>query len=103
MSDLLRYFKGSGLDIAMHQLYKLMCLIATIGATSAGEERSFSCLKRLKSYTRNTMGPEHLKNLAVLSIEKGFVKTLEKNPCWYDQIIDHFSTQKERRGDFIFK
>ena len=30
--------------------------MAIINATSAGVERSFSCLKRLKSYTHNTMG-----------------------------------------------
>ncbi|MGH0171430.1 UNVERIFIED_CONTAM: hypothetical protein FKN15_061323 [Acipenser sinensis] len=80
----------------MHQLYKLISLVMTRGATSAGVERSFSCLKRLKSYTRNTMGQERLKNLAILYIEKGIMKALQKNSCWHDCVIDHFASQ--RRG-----
>ncbi len=51
-----RLLKDMELDSAMPQLYKLFSLVATIGASSAGVERSFSCLKRLKSYTHNTMG-----------------------------------------------
>ncbi len=68
------------LDSAMPQLYKLFSLVATIGATSAGVERSFSCLKRLKSYTRNTMGQDRLSSLALLAIERTLVKSLEKTP-----------------------
>ncbi len=56
LCDYLVFLKDMELDSAMPQLYKLFSLVATIGATSAGVERSFSCLKRLKSYTRNTMG-----------------------------------------------
>ena len=81
-----------------------MCLIATIVATSAGVERScFSCLKRIKSYTRNTMGQERLKHLAMISIEKKILKSLQKNPAWYDQVTDIFATQTARRIDLIFK
>ncbi|MGH0164899.1 UNVERIFIED_CONTAM: hypothetical protein FKN15_069971 [Acipenser sinensis] len=64
ISDLLQSFKRNGLDRAMHQLYKLMCLVATVGATPCGVDRTFSCLERLKSYARNTMGQERFKNLA---------------------------------------
>uniref|UniRef100_A0A9J7XFA7 DUF4371 domain-containing protein n=1 Tax=Cyprinus carpio carpio TaxID=630221 RepID=A0A9J7XFA7_CYPCA len=52
-------------------------LLATIGATSAGVERSFSCLKRLKSYTRNTMGQGRLSSLALLAIERTLVNEPE--------------------------
>ncbi|ROI16184.1 Zinc finger MYM-type protein 1 [Anabarilius grahami] len=90
------------LDSAMPQLYKLFSLVATIGATSAGVERSFSCLKRLKSYTRNTMGQGRLSSLALLAIERTLVKSLEKTPSWYDRVTDHF-LEKERRAEFTFK
>ena len=56
LCDELAFMKSSGLDGAMPQLYKHMSLIATIGATSAGAEWSFSCLKRIKTYTQNAMG-----------------------------------------------
>ncbi|XP_026110013.1 uncharacterized protein LOC113082684 isoform X2 [Carassius auratus] len=91
LCDYLVFLKDMELDSAMPQLYKLFSLVATIGATSAGVERSFSCLKRLKSYTRNTM-----------AIERTLVKSLEKTPSWYDRVTDHF-LEKERRAEFTFK
>uniref|UniRef100_A0A673BCZ9 DUF4371 domain-containing protein n=1 Tax=Sphaeramia orbicularis TaxID=375764 RepID=A0A673BCZ9_9TELE len=94
--------KNMELDSAMPQLYKLLSLVATIGATSAGVERSFSCLKRLKSYTSNTMGQGRLSSLALLAIERTLVKFLEKTPTWYDKVTDHF-LKKERRAEFTFK
>ncbi|KAA0722428.1 Thymosin beta-b [Triplophysa tibetana] len=90
------------LDSAMPQLYKLFSLVATIGATSAGVERSFSCLERLKSYTRNTMGQGRLSSLALLAIERTLVKSLEKTPSWYDRVTEHF-LEKERRAEFTYK
>ncbi|XP_067272668.1 uncharacterized protein [Pseudorasbora parva] len=80
LGDYLVFLKDMELDSAMPQLYKLFSLVATIGATSAGVERSFSCLKRLKSYTRNTMGQGSLSSLALLAIERTLVKSLEKTP-----------------------
>ncbi|XP_037398922.1 suppressor of SWI4 1 homolog [Pygocentrus nattereri] len=96
LCDFLLFLKDMELDSAMLQVYKLLSLVATIGATSAGVERSFSCLKRLKSYTRNTMGQGRLSSLALLAIERTLVKSLEKTPCWYNRATDHF-LEKERR------
>ncbi|ROL42089.1 Zinc finger MYM-type protein 1 [Anabarilius grahami] len=90
LCDYLVFLKDMELDSAMPQLYKLFSLVATIEATSAGVERSFSCLKRLKSYTRNTMGQGRLSSLALLAIERTLVKSLEKTPSWYDRVTDHF-------------
>ncbi len=55
LCDYLVFFKDMELDSAMPQLYKLFSLVASIGATSAGVEGASPVLKRLKSYTRNTM------------------------------------------------
>ncbi|KAL6483674.1 hypothetical protein MHYP_G00085460 [Metynnis hypsauchen] len=85
LCDFLLFLKDMELDSAMPQVYKLLSLVATIGATSAGVERSFSCLKRLKSYTRNTMGQGRLSSLALLAIERTLVKSLEKTPCCLSQ------------------
>ncbi len=102
LCDYLVFFKDMELDSAMPQLYKLFSLVATIGATSAGVERSFSCLKRLKSYTRNTMGQGRLSSLALLATERTLVKSLEKTPSWYDRVTEHF-LEKERRAEFTYK
>lgn len=42
----------------------------TIGVSSATAERSFSALRRLKTYLRSTMGQDRLTNLALLYIER---------------------------------
>uniref|UniRef100_A0A3B4ULN7 TTF-type domain-containing protein n=1 Tax=Seriola dumerili TaxID=41447 RepID=A0A3B4ULN7_SERDU len=102
LCDFLLFLKDMELDSAMPQLYKLLSLVATIGATSSGVERSFSCLKRLKSYTRNTMGQGCLSSLALLATERTLVKSLEKTPSWYDRVTDHF-LEKERRVEFTYK
>ena len=39
---------------AFEDLYKLLCIALTLPVTSASCERSFSCLRRLKTYVRNT-------------------------------------------------
>ena len=72
LCDYLVVLKDMELDSAMPQLYKLFSLVATIGATAAGVERSFSCLKQLKSYTRKTTGKGCLSRLLV--IERTLVK-----------------------------
>ncbi|KAA0704922.1 E3 ubiquitin-protein ligase HECW1 [Triplophysa tibetana] len=91
LCDYLVFLKDMELDSAMPQLYKLFSLVATIGTTSAGVERSFSCLKRLKSYTRNTMGQGRLSSLALLAIERTLVKSLEKTPSGYDRRFNFVS------------
>ncbi|KAL7385224.1 hypothetical protein ABVT39_017898 [Epinephelus coioides] len=102
LCDFLLVLKDMELDNATPQLYKLLSLVATIGATSAGVERSFSCLKRLKSDTRNTMGQDRLSSLALLAIERTLVKSLEKTPSWYNRVTDRF-LEKERRVEFTYK
>ena len=42
--------------------------------TSVTNERSFSCLKRLKTYLRSTMAQSRLSSLAIISIEKKLAK-----------------------------
>ena len=55
------------------ELSKLMKIFAVIPATSCSAERSFSALRRLKTYLRNTMDQDRLISLAILAIEPGFV------------------------------
>lgn len=103
LCEAISFMKSNGLDEAMAEVYRLMSLIATIGATSAGVERSFSCLKRIKSFTRNSMGQERLKSLATISIERKMLKCLQQDPQWYEHVIDTFATQTSRRLDYFFK
>ncbi|KAJ4447972.1 hypothetical protein ANN_09982 [Periplaneta americana] len=57
------------LNQVIPEVLKLATLIVTIPATSASVERTFSALKRIKSYCRSTHTQERLSGLALISIE----------------------------------
>ena len=54
-------------------------LIMTVSISSAGAERTFSNLKRLKNQVRSTMLTDRLSKLGLLQIEARRVDTLDKN------------------------
>ncbi len=49
---------------------RLMQLILVMPATNASSERSFSALRRLKTYLRTTMKQDHLNYLMLLHVHK---------------------------------
>lgn len=68
----------------------------TIPVSTASAERSFSKLKLIKNYLRNTMGQERLSALAVLSIEADIASKINYGP-----IIKEFSKTKSRKFLFL--
>ena len=67
---------------------KALKILAVIPATSCSAERSFSSLRRLKTYLRSSMGQERLSNLALLHVEREYVNKVLKEDM--DKIIDTF-------------
>ena len=45
-------------------------MLATLPVSSASNERSFSTLKRIKTYLRNSVGEARLNGLAMLNIHR---------------------------------
>lgn len=100
----LKLINESGLLSIFPEVYKLASLILTIPVTSVQAERDFSCLKRIKTYLRNTMLQERLSALSLFSIEKELlVKLSENDGKFYDNIIDKFVSLKDRRINLIYK
>lgn len=85
------------------EAYKLFSIALTIPSTSASVERSFSCLKRIKTYTRNQISQERLSSLANMSIQREFLQDLLKTRPFYEDIINKFAALKDRRIDLIYK
>lgn len=85
------------------EAYKLFTLIMTIPTTSCSAERSFSALKRIKTYLRNSTSVERLNGLATISIEKTLLNDLISTTPFHEDIIDRFAALKDRRIDLIFK
>ncbi|XP_077100036.1 zinc finger MYM-type protein 1-like [Siphateles boraxobius] len=81
------------LDEDMFPTLKALFQVAlTIPVSSCSCERSFSALRRLHTWLRNTMGQDRLNDLAIMSIEKDNLNDI--NP---DSVIDRFAQLKPRR------
>ena len=77
---------------AFPTLLGILRIALTICVSSASCERSFSALKRIKTYLRSTMQEERLVNLAVLSVEREISQTLN-----LEDVIDKFCAHDKNR------
>ncbi|KAL4152705.1 hypothetical protein QTP88_000538 [Uroleucon formosanum] len=73
------------------------CIIyLTLPVTVASAERTFSKLKLIKNYLRNSMGQNRLSNIALLNIEKE-----QDNILDMDKIINQFAETKARKVNIL--
>jgi hypothetical protein len=75
--NLLIFIIENNLTLIISESYKLLKIISTIPMNTAEAERSFSTLKRIKRFLRNSMTENRLIALAMLSIEKQISKTFQ--------------------------
>ncbi|KAL4098361.1 hypothetical protein QTP88_022990 [Uroleucon formosanum] len=94
--DMVKIIEQDALKDILPEGYKLFILILTIPSTSVSNERSFSCLKRIKTCSRNSISQVRLSSLSILSIEKSLINQLKKTESFYDDIINMYSSQKDR-------
>ncbi|XP_072557153.1 cell adhesion molecule 2 isoform X3 [Paramormyrops kingsleyae] len=80
----LSLFKESKLVHSLVNVGNLFKLFLTVPMNSASCERNFSCLRRLKTYMRNTMCQERLSDIAVLNIERTIHVDLDKTVNRFD-------------------
>ena len=83
----------------MPQLAKAIKIFSVIPATSCSCERSFSSLRRLKTYLRSTMTQNRLINLAILAIESSFVNKLLTEDM--NAMIDTLGERAGRHAQFL--
>ncbi|XP_063416002.1 zinc finger MYM-type protein 1-like [Mytilus trossulus] len=74
-------------------VYRIIWILLTMPVSSATSERSFSAMRRVKSYLRSTMGDERLSNLSLLHIHRHLNVDI-------DASITDFIGRKNRRLDF---
>ncbi|KAL4108263.1 hypothetical protein QTP88_018494 [Uroleucon formosanum] len=74
-------------------IHSLLTIMATLPVTTATAERSFSTLRRLKTYLQNNKGETRLTGLALLNIYRNVDLNVE-------EIIDRFA-MLPRKWDFI--
>jgi hypothetical protein len=71
----------------------LFCAFATLPVSTATAERSFSTMKIVKSYIRNSTGDNRLYGLALLSIHRNI-------PVDPSEVLDRFA-KTPRRSKFV--
>ena len=74
-------------------MYTLLFIAATLPLTTSSAQRTFSTLKRVKTYLRSTMSCERLTGLALLNTHRDITITA-------DAVTGHFA-KANRRLDFV--
>ena len=90
----------------------LLRLILVMPSTNAVSERSFSALRRIKTYLRSTMSQDRLNHLLVLHVHKELTDSLDLITVANDfaadsehrlSIFGHFTESDCYSGGFCFK
>ena len=79
-------------------LGKMLKIFCCLPINSCEAERSFSALRRVKSYLRTTMGQSRLRNLAIMNIERKTVTNVVASEI--EKLVDNFGAGKKR--DMLF-
>ena len=78
------------------EVHKLMVIYLTVPMTSATAERSFSSLRRLKSYLRSTMTQKKLNHVTLLHVHKKRTDEIDVS-----SIVQSFISANSRRQCFF--
>lgn len=93
VSDFAEAYQAADSDL-FPGIHAVMKISATRPSSTAGNERAFSAMKRLKTYMRSTMTTERLNGLAMLHIHQDRQVNI-------DQVIDQFSKLGPHRLAFL--
>ncbi len=90
--DFSKFLKMNNLEDAFANISVAFRIFLSLAVTNCSSERSFSYLKRLKSYVRSSLIEEKLNSLALLTIESDLTNLLQ-----FDDIIDNFAAIRSRK------
>ena len=83
------------LFLAQYLIPSKLASLLTMPVTSATAERSFSALKRIKTYLRSTMVEDRLNGLFLMHVHPEI-------PLNFDQAINTFAADGNRRIQLMF-
>ena len=75
-------------------VYPNLRIFATLPVTTASSERSFSAMRRLKTYLKSTMGEQRLTSLALLPVHPD-------RPVDKDSVLNEYAVSSNRRSGFL--
>ena len=101
--EIMQILMEKNLEDIFSEISRLVRLVLTLPSTTASVERSFSILRRLKSYLRSTMGDNRLKWLMLMAVESSLLHKLQHQSGFSDEIIDRFARRADRRIPLLYK
>lgn len=84
-------------NIFYPEIFKVFKIYLSIPISSSEAERSFSCLKRIKTWLRNTTGQSRLSSLAILNIESQALRNID-----LDKVVEDFGSKNDTRKTYFF-
>jgi len=85
-----------GATLLLNEVVRFVKLCVVLPATSASAERSFSSLRRLKTYIRSTVGQPRLNHLLLLHCHQERLDTLELRT-----VAQLFISANEKRSKYF--
>ena len=96
--EIISHFKDLSTQIMFPEFVKVFKIYLGLAVNSVRNEQSFSKLKLINTYLRQSQNQERLSALAIISFEK---ETLDKLDI--SKIIDQFISNKSRKLKFEIK
>ncbi|XP_033218201.1 uncharacterized protein LOC117173669 [Belonocnema kinseyi] len=93
--ELLQFLRDNDLNAIYPNVEIAYRMFICMTVTNCSAERSFSCLKRIKTYLSSTMTENRLNSLALLCIESEILRSLD-----FKDVIKNFSEIRARRKGF---
>lgn len=90
--DILNLIKKYDMENLVPNMVIAYRIMLSMPVSVASGERTFSKLKIIKTYLRNSMNQDRLNSLAIVSIENDVAESID-----YDVIIDEFASMKARK------
>ncbi|CAF1440606.1 unnamed protein product [Adineta ricciae] len=90
IKSITKFFLQKSFHLALPTMNELLRILWTIPVNVCECERSFSCLRRLKTYLRSTMDQERLSALALVHIERDIIIDIDK-------IVEKFVRKNDTR------
>ena len=99
ISEMLQTMHENDLFDMFPEFSKVVHILAVIPVTSRSAERSFSGLRRLKTYVRSTVGQQRVSNIAHSNTEREHASSVANNDI--DRTIDIFGRRNGRDSYFF--
>ena len=93
-----KLLKEKDVLMMLPEFSKVLKIYSVLPISSCEAERSFSALKRLKTYLRSKMGQNRLSSLALMHLERKIVNSVLQEDM--SKLIDTFARNKKRDSYF---